>query len=258
VSVMDNLPALPLISQIITEYPDWIALFEALEGLDGEKLVSMGTLGKATMDHVNALDTRVKAHARGLPTLWAASLPGRMEQLGKDAASIRLAEEKRIKDFRAQVKRLNVEVDQARRHIAAFEKTRREQALYAEVEAELRSNLAAAKEAAENAANPDEKRDAEAQVAQIAAQPVITPTLSEKQVAKEIFDTPGVTAKVVYRRKVTDWYRFLRWLVEDSNPFSFITEQSDGSYRISFTGLKRSKLEIPGVECSEDTEISHR
>jgi hypothetical protein len=231
---MDSLPALPPISQVVTERPDWPELFEALRALDGTQLVHMGTLGKATMDTVNTLDAQVKAYGKRLPVLWAASLPGRMEQLGKNAAAIRLVEEKRIRDFRAQVKRINADVDKARTELARIEAERRAQVLREEEEAERRHHPA-----------------------ELGTEPVITPTISEKQVAKEIFDTPSITARVVYKRKVADWTVFLHWLAEHTG-YDFISDQSDGSYRISFTWLKRSKMEIPGIECSEDREITNR
>jgi hypothetical protein len=232
---MDNLPALPPISDVIEEYPNWPVLFETLQGLDGAHLVRLGdTIGRSVIDAVNKADARVKAYAKRLPMSWASSLPGKMEQLGKDAAAIRIAEEKRIKDFREQVKRINAEVDKARTELARAEAERRAQVLREEEEAERKRH-------------PTE----------LESEPVMTPIVSEKQVAKEIFDTPGVTVKVIYTRKVAGWPDFLTWLSRNTN-LNLISEQSDGSYRISFTSLKHSNMEIPGVKCYEDREFTNR
>lgn len=254
-SATPTLPAIPdetALSREVAERPDWPALWEAVRGVDGKELAGMGDLGAAIMQELTDLDTQVKVY-RPAFLAWYETTPYYAVEKAAEQfkQAIRLVETKRCDEFRAAVaqRASAYRLESARQIETARRALEAEQLRLAAAERQKELDALEAQRQAE----PELAPEIEAQIEQVKAEPVVPVVVSKEQAAASL---PSPAAKVsgrkVYVREIADWVKFLGWLVVHPGYIASL------KLEVSFTSLKASNMEIPGVTLRERFEVSNR
>lgn len=220
-----QLPAVPTEHELSKEFPtrpNWQRLEHIIKDETGAKLYADKDFGPSNMAVIQDYDASVrdylKVYDRKGGAYWDTPF-GAVEKAGEAFAAVRLREEQRGKQFRANALRIMGEYKQADNEaIAAKQKETAEQ----------------------------QQKDSD-----------IPPSVSPAQ-ARAALGAPAMPAGIVsnkrpvYDRLITDKHKFIAWLAAHPAYIDVI------AMSFSFTNIKHSPVEIDGVTMSLKTTVQNR
>ena len=264
-----QLPAIPTdtaLSQEFLDRPDWDALEQLIEGVDGRELYEERDFGPMSLVQIQGADAKVrdylKVYAEG-GAYWNSKW-GKAEKALEDLLALfrdrRIAEMKRCKQFRANTLRIMAEHKQADDEAIAAKQRAMMEEQREDAERDKQSRLNTLYYEAKNASAAGDKAtvlEIQAEIEQVKSNPTVPPSVSPMQ-ARAALGVPATPAGIVsnkrpmYERHITDLRKFIHWLDTHHHFIAML------GIAINFAAIKYSPVEIDGVTRTLKTIVQNR
>lgn len=261
-----QLPSVPTEHELAREFPtrpDWISIERQLEGLTGDVLYADVDFGLGILREIQRSDAVVrdylKVYDRKGGAYWDTPF-GAVEKAGEAFAAVRLREEQRSKQFRANALRIMGEYKQADDEAIAAKQKEIEQKQREDAERERQERLDRLQNDLDNHTTGGDKAAIPyilEEIKYVKSELAIPPSVSPIQ-ARAALGAPAMPAGIVsnkrptYDRLITDKRKFIAWLAAHPAYIDVI------AMSFSFTNIKHSPVEIDGVMMSLKTSVQNR